>query len=147
MRERASRVASPLPDGFGGPESGMRAIIIGASADRAKYGNRAVRAYLKQGWEVVAVNPNAAGTEVEGVPVYATVADVPKAEEGYDRALLYIPPRYGVNAVAQIAARVDVKEVWLNPGADGPEVIAEAERLGVRYVQACAIMDVGPMVW
>jgi hypothetical protein len=33
----------------------------------------------------------------------------------------------------------------LNPGADGPEVIAEAERLGVVFVQACAIMDVGPM--
>ena len=127
------------------PESGMRAIIIGASADRSKYGNRAVRGYLKQGWEVVGVNPNAAGTEVERVAVYATVADVPRVDGGWDRALLYIPPRYGVNAVKHIAARGDVAEVWLNPGADGPEVIAEAERLGVRYVQACAIMDVGPM--
>ncbi len=131
--------------GAGVPESGMRAIIIGASADRSKYGNKAVRGYLKQGWEVVGVNPNAAGAKIEGVPVYENVADVPKVEGGYERALLYIPPRYGVNAVKQIAARGDVKEVWLNPGADGPEVIAEAERLGVAFVQACAIMDVGPM--
>lgn len=123
----------------------MRAIIIGASADRAKFGNRAVRAYQRQGWEVVGVNPNAAGTEVEGVAVYETVSAVPRVEGGWDRALFYIPPRYGVNAVRQVAERGDVAEVWLNPGADGPEVIAEAERLGVRYVQACAIMDVGPM--
>ncbi|MFT3685387.1 MAG: CoA-binding protein [Phycisphaerales bacterium] len=124
----------------------MRAIVIGASADRSKFGNRAVRAYLKQGWEVVAVNPNAAG-EVEGVKVYPTVADVPRLDGGWDRALFYIPPRYGVNAVREIAARGDVKEAWLNPGADGDEVIAEAEKLGVVFVQACAIMDVGPMVW
>ncbi|MDP1660833.1 MAG: CoA-binding protein [Phycisphaerales bacterium] len=123
----------------------MRAIIIGASADRAKFGNRAVRAYQRQGWEVVGVNPNAAGTEVEGVAVYETVSAVPRVEGGWDRALFYIPPRYGVNAVRQVAERGDVAELWLNPGADGPEVIAEAERLGVRYVQACAIMDVGPM--
>jgi predicted CoA-binding protein len=123
----------------------MRAIVIGASADRSKYGNKAVRAYLAMGWEVVGVNPNAAGTEVEGVRVYETVADVPRAEGGYERALFYIPPRYGVNAVRQVAARGDVAEVWLNPGADGPEVIAEAEKLGVPSVRACAIMDVGPM--
>lgn len=123
----------------------MRAIIIGASADRAKFGNKAVRAYQKMGWEVVGVNPNAAGAELEGVKLYETVAAVPKVEGGYERALLYIPPRYGATAVKQIAARGDVKEVWLNPGADGPEVIAEAERLGVPFVQACAIMDVGSM--
>ncbi|HZW08084.1 MAG TPA: CoA-binding protein [Phycisphaerales bacterium] len=123
----------------------MRAIVIGASSDRTKFGNRAVRAYLKAGWEVVGVNPNAAGTEVEGVKVYETVADVPKLQGGWDRALFYIPPRYGVNAVRKVHERGDVAEVWLNPGADGPEVIAEAETLGVPFVQACAIMDVGPM--
>ena len=123
----------------------MRAIIIGASADRTKYGNKAVRSYLKAGWEVVAVNPNAAGTQVEGVPVYETVAAVPKVDGGYERALFYIPPRYGVNAVRHLAARGDVKEAWLNPGADGPEVIAEAEKLRLPFVQACSIMDVGPM--
>lgn len=123
----------------------MRAIVIGASADRSKFGNRAVRAYLKQGWEVVAVNPNATG-EVEGVKVYPTVMDVPKAPGGWDRALFYVPSRFGVNAVKQVAARGDVKEAWLNPGADGDEVIAMCEELGVRYVQGCSILDVGPMV-
>jgi len=123
----------------------MRAIVIGASSDRTKYGNRAVRAYLAQGWEVVGVNPNAAGTMIEGVRVYESVEKVPQAAGGWDRALFYIPPRYGVNAVRQIALRKDVGEVWLNPGADGPEVVEEAERLGLSVVRACAIMDVGPM--
>lgn len=123
----------------------MRAIIIGASADRAKYGNRAVRGYQRAGWEVVGVNPNAAGTQVEGAEVYGAIEDVPRLPGGWDRALLYIPPRFGVGAVRKLAERGDVAEVWLNPGADGPEVIAEAERVGLPFVQACSIMDVGPM--
>lgn len=31
--------------------------IVGASADRAKFGNKAVRAYAEEGWEVWPVNP------------------------------------------------------------------------------------------
>ena len=148
IRINASVFDFTAPSGWrraGGTESGMRAIVIGASADRSKFGNKAVRAYLKAGWEVVGVNPNAAGTEVEGVTVFETVGHVPQVEGGYDRALFYIPPRFGVNAVRKVAERGDVAEVWLNPGADGPEVIAAAEELGVPFVQACAIMDIGPM--
>ena len=44
--------------------------VIGASNDRAKYGNRAVRAYKRQGWTVYPVNPGLA--TVEGLPSFAT---------------------------------------------------------------------------
>ena len=37
----------------------MRIAIIGASADRDKYGNKAVRAYLRLGHEVMPVHPSA----------------------------------------------------------------------------------------
>ena len=32
--------------------------VIGASNDRHKFGNRAVRAFLRQGYDVKPVNPN-----------------------------------------------------------------------------------------
>ena len=41
--------------------------IVGASADRRKFGNKAVRAYLRQGWKVYPVNPNR--DEIEGIRV------------------------------------------------------------------------------
>lgn len=116
----------------------MRVMVIGASGNRAKHGNKAVRAYLRQGHDVVPINPNE--NEVEGIRTYANVRD-PKGP--FDRAAIYVPPSVGVGIMADLAARGDVGEIWLNPGADGPEVIAEAERLGLNIVQACAIVDIG----
>ena len=44
-------------------------------AYRAKYGNKAVRAYLRRGHEVFPVNPGE--KVVEGLPAYASVSGVP----------------------------------------------------------------------
>ena len=40
-------------------------------------------------------------------------------------------------------ARKKIPAVWLNPGADGPAVIARAEALGLRPIVACSILAVG----
>lgn len=49
--------------------------IIGASNDPRKFGNKAVRAFLQQGFTVYPVNPNEA--EVEGIEAYKSIRDVP----------------------------------------------------------------------
>ncbi len=38
--------------------------VVGASSDRRKFGNRALRAFRQQGYTVVPINPHE--TEVEG---------------------------------------------------------------------------------
>ena len=43
--------------------------ILGASADRTKFGNKAVREFLARGYTVYPVNPK--GGEVEGLPGYS----------------------------------------------------------------------------
>lgn len=118
----------------------MRVMVIGASADRAKYGNKAVRAYTRQGHVVLPVNPRL--SEIESIKAFNSIVDVPGP---IGRAALYVPPEVGVGVVEELARRGDVGEVWLNPGADGPDVIALAERLGLRVVVACAIVDIGEM--
>jgi predicted CoA-binding protein len=47
--------------------------IIGASNDRRKYGNKAVRAYLQQGYSVYPVNPNE--LQIENLPVFKSIRD------------------------------------------------------------------------
>jgi hypothetical protein len=108
--------------------------VIGASSNRGKYGNRAVRAYLGQGWTVYPVNPNE--SVIEGLPAYKTIADVPQP---VDRASLYVPPTVGTQLLDAIAAH-GVKELWVNPGSGSPELLARAEKLGLATVEACSLV-------
>jgi hypothetical protein len=113
-------------------------MIIGASNIRAKYGNKAVRAYLRQGHDVLPVNPHA--SQVEGVRCWRSVREPPGP---IDRALFYVPPAVGLTVIDELAQRDDVGEVWLNPGAESEELIARAEALRIAPIMACAIVDIG----
>lgn len=116
----------------------MRVMIIGASSDRSKYGNKAVRAYRRAGHEVLPVNPRE--TVIEGINAYANIADVPGP---IDRATIYVPPHIGVGIMAELAQRGDVQEVYLNPGAESDEVMEAAAKVGIEPIQACSIIEIG----
>lgn len=111
--------------------------VIGASSDRSKFGNKAVRAFLHHGDTVVPVNRRE--PEVEGLKTYASVLDVPGP---IDMATFYVPPRVGLAVLDEIV-RKGIAEVWFNPGADSPELVERAEALGLRTVVACSILGIG----
>jgi len=101
--------------------------VIGASSNRGKFGNKALRAFERQGYTVIPINPNE--PDVEGHRTYASVLDVPGT---IDLATVYVPGSVGVKVVEELA-RKGVPEVWLNPGADDDEVVERAREL-VRFV-------------
>jgi predicted CoA-binding protein len=111
--------------------------IIGASNERLKYGNKAVRAFLRQKYEVYPVNPNE--TEVEGLTSSKSILDVPVRP---DMISLYVPPHVVIKLLPDIQAK-GCDELWLNPGTESDAVLAEAERLGLNVIQACSIVAVG----
>jgi predicted CoA-binding protein len=111
--------------------------VIGASSARHKFGNKAVRAYLRQGWTVYPVNPNE--PTIEGLTSYPSVSAIPGP---VDRASLYLPPALGMDVLDDIQ-RKGIRELWVNPGAESDELIAKAERLGLETIQACSIVDIG----
>lgn len=116
----------------------MRAMIVGASTNPEKFGNKSVRAHLRQGFEVFPVNPRA--DEIEGLKCYHTISDVPGP---IDRASFYLPPKLGLEAVEELARRGDVRELWLNPGSESLELIERAKQLGFDPITACSIVDIG----
>jgi uncharacterized protein len=120
------------------PQARPTVAILGASADRAKFGNKSVRAHLRQGYVVYPVNPK--GGEIEGLAVYRTLAEVPVAR--LDRISVYLPPAAGLSVLPEIAAK-ECRELFLNPGSESPELIAAAEALGLEPIQACSIVDLG----
>ncbi|MFB3854574.1 MAG: CoA-binding protein [Vicinamibacterales bacterium] len=111
--------------------------VIGASSDRRKYGNRAVRAFLQRGHRVVPINPKE--SEVEGLRAYASVLDVPHP---IDMATFYVAPPLGMRIIEEVAQK-GITEVWLNPGADSPDLVERARELGLQPIVACSIMAIG----
>ncbi len=112
--------------------------IIGASQDRAKFGNRAVRVYAAKGYRVYPVHPTA--TEIEGLAAYPSINAVP--ETSLDCISVYLPPEIGLQIIGDIAKK-GASEVWLNPGAESHALVAAAQRLGLKVIQACSIIAVG----
>jgi uncharacterized protein len=111
--------------------------IIGASPDRMKYGNKAVRAFRDGGWTVYPVNPKAA--EIEGLPAFASIEDVP---EPLDRVSMYVPPAVSKQLLDAIVAKHPA-ELFFNPGSEDEEVMAEAREKGLNVINACSIVNIG----
>ena len=117
------------------PESSV--AVIGASQDRRKYGNKAVRAYAENGYTVFPVNPNEA--TIEGLKAYPKLDAI---TEPIDFVSLYVPPAIGIRLLPAIAAK-EPKELWLNPGSESDELIEAAADLHLRVIVACSIVALG----
>lgn len=111
--------------------------VVGASSNRGKFGNKALRAFRAEGYTVVPVNPNEA--EVEGMKTYATVLDVPQQ---IDMATVYVPPEIGITLLPQFEEK-GIPEIWMNPGAESDELLAEARRRNLNVIAACSIIGIG----
>jgi predicted CoA-binding protein len=120
------------------PRAPLTVAVIGAGAERWKFGNKSVRAHLAAGYTVYPVHPSA--SIVEGLRAYSSIRDVPV--KPLDRVMVYLPPAVGLQVLPEIAA-VSPREVWFNPGADSPEVLAAARKLGLNVIAGCSIVDLG----
>jgi predicted CoA-binding protein len=111
--------------------------VIGASRDRRKFGNKAVRAFARQGFTVFPVNPHE--TIIEGVPAVASVAAIGVP---LDMVTMYVRPAVGLELLEEIAG-VRPREVWFNPGSESEAILARARELGIEPIMACSIMAIG----
>ena len=135
---------------YDGPEQSIRArraerpvAIIGASADRKKWGNKAVRAYTDEGYTVWPVNPK--GGEIEGKGTYSSIEELPGLPFV---ASIYLHEDAAMEALDALAEmeRVSgnrIAVVYLNPGADSPQALARAKDLGLYAISTCAIRAIG----
>jgi predicted CoA-binding protein len=108
--------------------------VVGASSDRRKFGNRALRAFQAQGYQVIPINPHERA--VEGIAAYRSVLDVPGP---VDMVTLYVPPEVGIGLLPEFAQK-QVDEVWINPGAESDALLEEARRLQLKVIVACSIV-------
>src|SRR5450432_1597245 len=111
--------------------------VLGASTDRSKFGNKAVRAFQRAGWRVYPVHPRA--QIIEDLPSFASVEDLP---ERVDVMSVYLPAKVMLGLVDDLGD-AQPREVWLNPGADDLSVVEAVENEGLAYKILCSIVTLG----
>jgi predicted CoA-binding protein len=112
-------------------------VIVGASSDRSRFSNKAVRAYVEEGFTVYPVHPTE--TRIEGLPAFRSVGDTPGRPK---LLLLYVRPEIGMMVVEEAAKR-GIETVYVNPGTGSPELVKKIRALGLSPIEACAIRALG----
>lgn len=115
--------------------------VVGASDNRAKFGNRIYRVLRERGYTVYPVNPTVA--TVEGDTAYPDVASLPDGVEVLD---IVIPPQR-VPPVLEQAKAAGITRIWLQPGAESPNVLAAARSLGLDVIAGGPCAMVEARVW
>ncbi|MBX3380367.1 MAG: CoA-binding protein [Phycisphaeraceae bacterium] len=119
--------------------AGSPFAVVGASQDRAKYGNKVLRCYVQNGRAVYPVNPSA--TEVEGRKAYSNLRSLPEAVHGIS---IITPPRV-TERVIEEAGESGIRHVWMQPGAESARAVRRAEELGMNVIAggACVLVVLG----
>ena len=113
--------------------------VVGASQDRAKYGNKVLRCYRQHDLPVVGVHPKL--TEVEGAPCHPRLTDVP----GPPRAVSIVAPPAAAASIVADAIAAGCKHLWFQPGAEEAAAVAAARAAGPEGIGggACLLVALG----
>ena len=119
--------------------AGAPHAVVGASTDRAKYGNKVLRVYMQRGLPVYPVNPRA--DQVEGLQAYPDLAALPQKPHGIS---IITPPAVSEQVVEE-AARLGIAHLWMQPGAESPAAIRRAAELGLQLIAGgpCILVVLG----
>ena len=120
-------------------EFGKNIAIVGASADRERFSNKAVRAFVEEGYTVFPVHPKE--EMIEGLKAYKSVKDVPGK---VDFVSVYLNPEISLKiGLAKQLKEKGIKAAILNPGAGSEELVKSLEKEGIKVLQECSIRGLG----
>jgi hypothetical protein len=105
--------------------------VVGLSANPDRPSNQVAWYLHHQGYRLFGVNPQCPDQKVFGVPVVASLDEVP---EPIDMVDVFRRPEYTPD-VARQAVAVGARSLWLQLGIASPEARAIAEAGGLRYVE------------
>ncbi len=113
--------------------------VVGASTQRAKYGNKILRCYVQNGRRAIPINPSAG--IIEGLDARATLSDV---EEPIHGVSIITPPEVTEEVLEEIIA-LGIEHVWIQPGAESARAVERAREAGLNCIVggACLLVVLG----
>lgn len=110
--------------------------IVGASADREKYGNKVLLNLKGKGFFVIPVNPK--GGEIEGMKAYPTITEA-KKDNDIDVVVFVIPPERTI-AVLEEMKSLGLNDAWFQPGSESEDASDYCDANGINCVMNACIM-------
>ena len=111
--------------------------VIGASDDPKKFGYRTYNKLKERGYDVYPVNP--VREKVCGDTCYKDIASLPQKPEVLN---MVVPPEAGMEVVEE-AAKMGVKNIWLQPGSQNEKLLQLIKEKGINCVQDCVLVRLG----
>ena len=108
--------------------------VVGASENPDKFGSKIYRKLKYKGYKVYPVNPNY--QSVDGDSCYPDLSSLPEVPEVID---MVVAPKRG-KAVIEEAARLGIRNVWLQPGTYDEELMGLLAQNGMTGVKACVLV-------
>jgi len=110
-----------------------KTLVIGASENADRYSNKAIKALVSHGHEVVAIGLRKG--EVAGV----SFDTEKKAFENIDTVTLYVGPQ-NQPEYYQYILNLKPRRVIFNPGTENPEFISQLKAFGIYPEIACTLV-------
>lgn len=125
--------------------SDMQTIAVIGLSPRPERDSHRVSAYMQRhGYRIIPINPAAAGSEILGERVYASVEEAREAlpQTEFDTVNVFRRSVDTDRPIADaIAARSDgVRTVWLQLGIVNPEGLKQARAAGLRAIEDRCLM-------
>lgn len=95
----------------------MKIVVIWASANAEKFGNKILKDLISKWHEVVPVNPNE--EEIEWIKTHKVLKTVPK---NFDIINFVVPANVTLQILKKYTKLLVNKKVWVQPGAEDEEV-------------------------
>jgi uncharacterized protein len=118
--------------------------IVGASAVANRPSSFAMKYLLGKGYDVIPINPNLAGSEIQRQRVYASLSEVPGPVDIVD---IFRNPAAAHDVVREAVAlkdRLGIKVIWMQLGVRNEAAAAEAEAAGLKVVMnRCTKIEYG----
>lgn len=108
--------------------------VLGASAKRDRYSNRAMHMLASKGHEVIAINP--AHAELDG---FNAVPNLAAIQQPVDTVTVYVRSELS-DAQADNFLALKPKRVIFNPGAENPALAKKLEQAGIATENACTLV-------
>lgn len=128
-------------------QGARRIAVIGASPRSDRHSYRVMQYMQANGHRILPVNPNAAGTEILGEPVYESLDAVPAPIDLVDvfRQPDAIPST--VDDILRLAKAKQIRTVWLQLGLSNDDAAAKVRAAGLDIVMdRCLKIEFGRLL-